>query len=379
MSLVVDEHRQYLSDALRIETFSRAVAALIRPGDVVVDLGSGTGFLGFLALRAGARRVYAIESTGMIEIARELARSNGFADRMVFVHRHSLEAVLPERADALISDLVGGMGFEAGLFHTYADAGRRMLKPGARVMPSRLTLSIAPVEEPSLFDEVQFWSGGFAGFDSSPVLRWATNTGYPRLLDAANLLSSSAIDAVVDPLAGEPVIRVAGSVTVDRAGTLHGLGGWFDAELAPGVRLTNAPRAAVRLNRRNVFFPLEHAVAVRSGDTIQAVVRIRPADLFVSWDVTIGSGSSARRERHSTLNGMLLSREDLDAHAPDSQPKLTARGGARRTVLELCDGERRLSDIEREVFRRHSELFPTAGDAQAFVAEVVARYAEQKM
>ena len=80
MSLVLDEHRQYLSDAVRIDAFRRAIAEVVAPGSVVLDLASGTGILGLLACEAGARRVYAIEATGMTEIARAVASANGLHD-----------------------------------------------------------------------------------------------------------------------------------------------------------------------------------------------------------------------------------------------------------------------------------------------------------
>ena len=375
MSLIVDEHRHYLGDTLRVSTFERAVAATVRPGDVVVDLGTGAGLLAFLACRAGARRVYAIELSGMVEIARELAVLNGFADRVTFLHQHSQEVELPEPADVLVADLVGGMGFEAGLFPTYHDA-RRFLKPGARTVPRTLTLAAAPVEAPALFDEVQSWTRGFAGFASDPVLKWARNTGYPRLLEPSSVLSSECVSAVTDPLGGARLIRLQGRSTIERAGTVHGIGGWFDAELAPGVRLSNAPRAAVRLNRRNVFLPLDAAVPVSPGDRVDMHLRIRPFDKLVSWDVAVHTARAVVRERHSTLDGMLLSREEMQSHTPASTPRLTKRGEARRSVLELCDGRRTLAAIEREVHARHADLFPVLGEAQAFVAEVVARYSE---
>ncbi len=78
--------------------------------------------------------------------------------------------------------------------------------------------------------------------------------------------------------------------------------------------------------------------------------------------------------RHSTLKGMLLSREELRRMDPRFVPALTPRGRARLSVLQLCDGRTPLAQIERDVFARHPELFQSLGDAGAFVAEVVTGY-----
>ena len=43
MSLELDEHRHFLQDAHRIDAFRQAIAEVVKPGAVVVDLGSGTG------------------------------------------------------------------------------------------------------------------------------------------------------------------------------------------------------------------------------------------------------------------------------------------------------------------------------------------------
>ena len=376
MSLVVDAHREYLSDLARVQVYERAIAATVRRGDVVVDLGAGTGILGMLACRAGAARVYAIEADGMIEVARALARANGLADRIVFLMQHSSEVALPEQVDVVAGDLIGRMGFEAGVFEAYAHA-RRWLKPGARGMPSAITICASPVEHPAAHADVEFWRQPVAGFDVRAVLPWARNTGYPRNIDAPQLLAERAAAATFSPVAGDAVLKVRDTVRVTRAGLLHGIAGWFSAELAPGVEMTNAPGAAARINRRNVLLPLDPVVSVVPGDEVTIDIRIRPVDLIVNWTVDVTRASAPAepvRMRHSTLGGMLLSREDLRSHAPSSRPRLTPRGEARRTLLALCDGGRALEEIEREVFRLHPALFSTPGDAQAFVAEVVARY-----
>jgi protein arginine N-methyltransferase 1 len=376
MSLVVDAHREYLSDRARLDAFERAIAATVRPGDVVIDLGAGTGILGMLACRAGAARVYAIEAGGMIQVARALAQANGLADRMIFLMDHSNEAHVPERADVLVGDLIGRMGFEAGVFEAYPRA-RRWLQPDARIIPSAITIAAAPVEHEDAHADVDAWASPAAGFRMDPVLPWSRNTGYPRHVDPTQLLSDEIVSGTFSPMDDGPFLCVSGAVTISRAGTLHGIAAWFSARMAPDVTMTNAPGAPSRINRRNVFLPLEPPTAVVPGDSVAIDIRIRPVDFVVSWSAEVRTAAGvprAPRARHSTLGGMLLTREDLRSNDPASHPRLTPRGEARRTLLELCDGRHPLEEIEREVQRRHPQLFASPAEAQAFVAEVVTRY-----
>lgn len=378
MSLVVDEHRQYLSDSSRLDAFGRAIQAVVRPGSVVVDLGSGTGILGLLACRAGASRVYSIEYGGMIALAQAVASANGFSDRIIFERALSTEVALPERADVVVADQIGQFGFDAGLWEYFADAGRRFLQPAGVLVPGRIRMTIAPVEAPELFGQVEFWNTQPAGFDFRPARGWAAHTGYPAHLPVEALLAPGAVAADVPMRGVSPVpFRTHNVVRVERPGTLHGLGGWFDAELAPSVHMTNAPGAPQRINRRNVYLPIDRPVPVQPGDTVEITLHLDPREIMVSWTVDVRPVDGLPVHfRHSTLHGMLLGLDDLRRTSPHFRPALTPRGRARRTVLELCDGERPLADIELGVLARHPELFPSKAEAAVFVAEVVTRYAE---
>ncbi|MFA6797581.1 MAG: 50S ribosomal protein L11 methyltransferase, partial [Candidatus Paceibacterota bacterium] len=50
-----------LIDEKRTISFSSAIKKTVKKGDVVVDMGTGTGILAMFAADAGAKKVYAIE------------------------------------------------------------------------------------------------------------------------------------------------------------------------------------------------------------------------------------------------------------------------------------------------------------------------------
>lgn len=378
MSLLIDAHRQFLEDAARLDAFSRAIAEAVRPGDVVVDLGSGTGILGLFACRAGAARVYSVDQTGMAAFARRIAADNGYADRIIALRGHSSRVDLPERADVIVSDMIGRIGLHSGSAEALTDVRERWLRPGGWLMPSVIETWIAPVEQPRLYADVDFWGAGVAGFDMAAVRQSAANTGYPYACAVEDLLAPGAVGARCDYLAGDTSLaRGAHTFVATRAGVLHGLAAWFVAQLSPSVTMTNAPGAPDRIKRRDAFLPLETPVTVEAGDVIDVELTLRPVDFVVSWSVRCRRGdvelSSARQ---STLRGMLLEREDLVSAAEDSKPLLNKWAAARATIIELCDGKRELGEIERLVYERHRALFVNTMQAKVFVAEVVGRYAE---
>src|SRR5258708_35310527 len=98
LSLIIDEPRQHLVDHNRLSAFQAAVASVVQPGHVVLDLASGSGIIGLLACVAGAKRGYSIEMGGMVAVAREVAQANGFGDRVVFIKGFSAHVDLPEKS-----------------------------------------------------------------------------------------------------------------------------------------------------------------------------------------------------------------------------------------------------------------------------------------
>lgn len=380
MSLILDSHRKYVSDRPRVAAFQRAIEEVVQPGDVVVDLGSGTGMLGLLACRAGARKVYSIDGGGIIGLARKIAADNGYTDRIEFIRGLSTRVELPEKADVIVTDQIGRMGFEAGVMQYLADGIRRFLRPGGKLVPSAMQLWTAPVTCLEMWNNCEFWNHPVAGFNFRAAREIAGNTGYPLTYDPRQLLSAPACTASADLHHPTPESWTGqAAFEIEREDILHGIGGWFQARLSPSVMLTNSPLAADRINRRNVFLPIDRPQLVHPGDRVAVKLRIVPEEVTASWHVTVETGvrsgkPQTKRFAQSTLLGMLISKEDLGSTQPDTVPTLTPWGIARRTIVNLIDGKRPLREIEQAVLREHPDLFPSLKQAAVFVAEVVTRY-----
>lgn len=376
MSLELDEHRIYLSDLNRLHAFREALREVVRPDDVVLDLGSGTGILGMLACQAGAARVYGVDSGPMAGVARSIVRANAFQDRMTIVRGHSTQVTLPEPVSLVVTDQIGNFGFNAGLFEYMADARARLLAPGGRCIPAWVELWTAPAEHPVIREQVRFWSERPAGLDYSPAGQVAQSSGYPCEIEPAALLAAAAATIRVEPPSATNTLTGTVAATATRDGILDGVAGWFVAGLSPSVTMTNAPGDPARINRRPVLLPLATPRPVKRGDAIEIRLRVLAPLSVVEWRVTVTPAEGRGwMERGSTFRGLLMSREDLDHSRPDWKPVLTSLGEARRTVLELCDGGCALQEIERQILMRHQDVVSTPEAAAVFVAEVVTRYA----
>ena len=81
----------------------RALEASVRPGSVVVDIGTGTGSLFVVACRLGARRVYAIDTNPSSRSPASRRRKNRCADRIELIQDDALRVMLREQADVVVS------------------------------------------------------------------------------------------------------------------------------------------------------------------------------------------------------------------------------------------------------------------------------------
>lgn len=366
-------HASLLMDRARTGTFERAIASLVKPGDVVLDLGSGTGILSFFACRAGARRVYAVESGEVAELSKLLTAANGLQDRVVFLNDSSYDVDLPEKVDVVVTDTFDTFGLQDGLLGSIIDARRRFLREDGTIIPRSMDLFVVPVELPDVYRGLDIWNADLYGFDFSPALDFATSNLYSVPVDTRvfreaflgeprSLLRIRLSDAETPNVSGDVVL------VANRSDVMHGLGGWFAAELGEGIILSNSPEI-VRVSWKYAFLPLNGPIQVEQGERLNVSVQCCDGAAW-RWRVECAGRSPAER---ASLRGFPFSKERFHKLSPVYAPKLTLDGEAELFLLGLFGGERTVGEMEEDLLRRYPERFRSPEAAARFVRDVAGR------
>ena len=143
----LDVHRKMLGDEVRLRKYLKAIRETVKPGDVVIDAGAGTGILSLYAAKAGASKVYSIENGDMGRIIPRLAKENGVDHIIELVPGNFAEVQLPEKADVLVTETFGFWVIDEGALPDIKKCVENNLKPGGKLIPFEYSLYLAPVNK----------------------------------------------------------------------------------------------------------------------------------------------------------------------------------------------------------------------------------------
>lgn len=368
-----------IGDRARLDAHAAAFRRVVTPESVVLDIGAGTGIMSLLACKAGARRVYAIEPSGAVQILLAAARDNGCADRIVVIQQRSTEVTLPERADVIVSDLRGVLPAYGTHFADVADARRRHLAPGGRLLPTRDTLWMAVISAPEDFARRQaIWRSEPEGLDLRSALPFVANEVEKIRARADQAVAAPSRWASLDyPTLTDRAVRGSAACTIARDAVAHGLVVWFDTELVEGVGYSNAPGTTDGIYGQS-FFPWPEAVPLRAGDRVSVDVRADPigSDYVWTWatDIQPTGPGDATRFRQSTFKSIPPSPESIRRRSRAFAPALSAAGREALEVLEGMRAGRTIGELAQQLLAQHPERFPSLDQAHGFAAEVAARY-----
>lgn len=374
-------HGLMIADAVRMDAYQAALERTVRPGSIVLDVGTGTGMMALMACRLGARRVYAVEPGDSIHLARAAARDSGYADRIEFIQDVSTRVHLPEPADVIVSDLRGVLPVFQQHVPSLADARERLLAPGGVLIPRADTLRAAPVEAEAHHRLITApWDEHARGFDLSAARRAALNSWSKAHIRREQLVAQPRTWAVLEyGTRRDPDVRGTLEWTVERPATAHGFAVWFHAELVEGVGFTTGPEGP-EIIYGSGFFPWLEPVRLREGDAVEVDLQARHVgtEHVWVWNTVVRRADGGRVEfRQSTFLSQPSTPRDLRKRAHDFVPALGEDGRIDRTVLEMMDGAATLEEIAREVQRRFPARFRTWEEALSRAGRLSQSYADE--
>lgn len=261
-------HSDMIYDEHRVGAYRQAIERTLEQGDVVVDVGTGTGILAFLCLQAGAARVHAIDRSPVINWARRLAEANGMSDRIIFHECDSRDVQIDEKADVIVSELIGHLAFEEGMVESVSDAMDRFLKPNGSLIPQAVSLYAAPVYEQEVYKScIDGWKTAY-GIDYSVMREQAIGTTYVTEINERDLLANHQPIFSINFLRGRQLeVHTEKSFTIYRDGEINGIAFWFDSKLTETIRISSGPWT--KTHWKQCFTPLAQPRKVFAGETLQ--------------------------------------------------------------------------------------------------------------
>jgi protein arginine N-methyltransferase 3 len=289
-------HEEMLKDQIRMESYHLFIsrnAELFRD-KVVLDVGCGTGILSMLALQSGASHVIAIDQSDVIYKAIEIAKENGYEEKITFIHGQVEDCVLPvDKVDVIISEWMGYFLLFESMMDTVLYARDKWLKDPRQVYPNHCSMSLVALGDDYEYQsKVNFWDN-VEGFKMSCMKEDALKEPYITIVDEYGLISSSDVIKKFDLTSiksCELDFEAKFSLTVTQDGHCNGLVGYFDVGfevMTYRVYFSTSPQDTSTHWKQTVFF-FKQPIKVKTGDLLRGTIKCcKNKSCHRSLDVTI--------------------------------------------------------------------------------------------
>lgn len=276
-------HEEMLKDEVRTKSYMRAIMdnPHLFAGKTVMDVGSGTGVLSIFAAKAGAKKVYAIECSKIVEQARSIIADNNVSDIIEVIESKVEETEIDEQVDIIISEWMGYFLFYESMLDTVLYARDKWLKPDGLLFPDKATLYLCAIEDAQYKSEkIDFWDNVY-GLNMSCIKSVALTEPLVDTVDPEQVMTN--VDAVfpVD-MATVTVEELSFSVpfrlTATRNDYAHALVAFFDVTFShclKKVSFVTGPHTRPTHWKQTVLY-LDRALPMEQGEVLEGLLACRP-------------------------------------------------------------------------------------------------------
>jgi SAM-dependent methyltransferase len=363
-----------MTDERRMEGYESAMRRLIRPGDIVLDLGAGTGVLSFIALAAGAAHVYALERSPVIEVARKLAQANKLADRITFIQGDARSVTPPKQVDCLVGDVRGAVSLFEENVDVFESVRARWLRPGGTIIPIQDELYVAPVASAAAHERVRCWSAlkrPEASYEAATV--FAANEWTRTLLAKEDVVApAQALGAIEYTGMTARRFDLKTEFIAERDGTLTGLGVWFKGTYAEGIVQDTSPYSPPSVYGQG-YLPITTVRPIKKGQPIEVTVSVHrhPPNPIWTWNLRSSSAGDSWRENHSSLLGSWFGLTASPLLQDQHRPALSEDGEITRLLINAVDGKNSVNALATLLSSTFPHRFPSPDQAQHHVMRIL--------
>lgn len=369
-STVQGQHSMFY-DKLRNRFYLEAIQKAVDKESVVLDLGAGLGLHGFMANSCGAKKVYLVEPTQILDIAKKVVEANDLIGKVECIYGEIEKVKLPEEVDVIISVFTGNFLLTEDLLPSLFYARDKHLRPGGRMIPDRANMVIVPVSAPDFYAEkIDCWSEPTYDIDYSLARKYAVNSLYyggpsdrktDFLAEPSNLLELDFMTA------NEAMCRSKVEIEITEDGTMHGCLGWFDAKV--GDKWFSTSPAGEQMHWSQVFLPLDSPISVQRGEIISFEL-IRPESGEWNWIFE----HNGKRQKHSTFLSKPKKMKELLKLTKNYKGNLSQKGRATKEALHLLNGKNTAKDIAIRLLEKYPQYFTAEKQADIFIVNIMTSY-----
>eukprot|EP00565_Helicotheca_tamesis_P007614 CAMPEP_0185732482 /NCGR_PEP_ID=MMETSP1171-20130828/16388_1 /TAXON_ID=374046 /ORGANISM="Helicotheca tamensis, Strain CCMP826" /LENGTH=268 /DNA_ID=CAMNT_0028401983 /DNA_START=86 /DNA_END=892 /DNA_ORIENTATION=- len=258
------------------------------------------------AAQAGARHVYAVDCSSIIDQAKRIIQLNGFGDKITLIKGKVEEINLPvEKVDVIISEWMGYFLLYESMLDTVLYARDKWLVPNGILFPDKAIMYICAIEDAQVKTErIDFWDDVY-GFDMSPIKEIAIKEPVVDVVDAKAVISNTVPILNLDLLTctkEDLSFSSQFALRAQRDDYAHGLVAYFECaftQIHKPLGFSTAPFAQYTHWKQTVFY-LPETLTVCEGEVITGKISCTPnpknnRDLDIALQVHFDG-------RHSKLN-----------------------------------------------------------------------------